>query len=177
MVGATLGVSYNCMVADLVGDALQGRNGIRGIDLSTSSTHDLRHPGVGANHRNRCEVLTLKWKHLLFVPEQNTALCTCLTYQGAMFGQIGALLWLLLLLLKEARFDQQLQQATHACLNGRFLNLAPFDGLQQLLTPPLWLRHLQIESGIHRGSRALDRPKPVGHHHANIPPLTTKDLR
>src|SRR5436305_3295479 len=176
MVGATLGVSYNCMVADLVGDALQGCNRIMGIDLSTSSTRDLRRPGVGANHRNRCEVLALKWKHLLFVPEQNAALCTCLTYQGAMFGQIGALLWLLLLLLKEARFDQQLQQATHACINGGFLNLAPFDGLQQFLTPPLWLRHLQIESGIHRGSGALDRPKPIGHHHSLITPLVAQEL-
>ena len=176
MVGAALLVGHFYVIADLVNDAFEGGNRIRGIDLSTSSTHDLRHPGVGANHRNRGEVLALKWKHLLFVPEQNAALCTCLTYQGAMFGQIGALLWLLLLLLKEARFDQQLQQATHACINGRFLNLAPFDGLQQFLTPPLWLRHLQIESGIHRGSGALDRPKPVGHHHSIITPLMTQDL-
>src|SRR5947199_10781711 len=106
MVGAALFVAYSCLVANLVGDALQRRNGIRGIDLSTSSTHDLRHLRVRANHRNRGEVLALQWKHLLFVPEQNAAFCPCLTYQGAMFGQITALLWFLLLLLKEARFEQ-----------------------------------------------------------------------
>src|SRR5947199_8927565 len=110
MVGAALLVAYRGMVADRVGDALQGRHGIRGIDLSTSSTHDLRHLRVRANHRNRGEVLALQWKHLLFVPEQNAALCPCLTYQGAMFGQIAALLWLLLLLFKGARFAQHLQQ-------------------------------------------------------------------
>ena len=69
MVGAALLVAYSCMVANLVGDALQGRDGIMGIDLSTSSTHDLRHLRVGANHCNRCEELALKRKHLPFVPE------------------------------------------------------------------------------------------------------------
>ena len=149
MVGAALLVAQAYMVADLVCDALEGRNRIMDIDLSTSSAHDLRHLGVRANYRNRGEVFALKWKNMLFVPEQDASLCRCFPNQRAMFGQIGVLLWHFLRMLEEARFDQQLQQATHAHIKRRFLNFAPLDGFEQFLTPPFGRRHLQIEPGIH----------------------------
>src|SRR3989440_223862 len=70
------------MLADRVYDAFEGRNGVMDIDLSTSSTHDLRHPGIRANHRNGGEMCAAKWKHMLFVPEQNASLCRCLPNQS-----------------------------------------------------------------------------------------------
>src|SRR5258708_30781944 len=110
------------MVADLACDALKGRNRIMDIDLSTSSTHHLRHPGVRPNHRNRGEVFASKWKHMLFVPEQDASLCRCFTNQRAMFRQIGGLLWHCFRVLEEARFDEQLQQPTDTHIDRPFLN-------------------------------------------------------
>src|SRR5207248_1424292 len=137
---------------------------------------------VGANYRNRGEVFALERKHMLLVSEQNDSFCRCFTKQSTMFQQIGPLLWggrnelLPYSVLEEARFDQQLQQATNAHIERRFLNLAPLDSFEQFLAPPLWRGHLQIEPGIHRGSGALDRHKPVGHHHSIIPPLAAQYL-
>src|SRR5205085_10241173 len=122
---------------------------VMGIDLGTAPTPDPCFLGVGANHRYRGEVLALQWQHILLVLEKNHALPARFTDQRAMFGQIESLLWCLFWMLKSPDFDQQLEQTTHTSLNGRFLNLAMFDGLKQFLIAPDWgTRHLQIEPGI-----------------------------
>src|SRR6266566_1857229 len=73
------------LLPDLGNNPVKGSNRIMGIDLGTSTTHDLGHLGVWADHGNRCELLALQRKHLLLILEEDNTLCTCLTYQRAMF--------------------------------------------------------------------------------------------
>src|SRR5258708_36314253 len=126
------------------------------VDLGAASTRDLRHLGVGANHRYRRESLLLKWQDLLFVPEQDDALGSRFTHQGAALRQINGLLWDGLWVLKEARFVQQQQQATHARFDRRFRDLTPLDGGEQLLAAPARTRHLQIKPGIDGSGGSVD---------------------
>ena len=94
------------MVSDFGHNALEGGHRVVGVDLGTSSTHDLGHLGVRTNHRNRAELLTLKGEDLLLVLEQDAALRPCLSNQRAMLRQIDVLLWHGFRVLEEARFDQ-----------------------------------------------------------------------
>ena len=93
------------MVADLVCDALEGRNRIMDIDLSATPAHNLRHLGVGANHRDRGELLAIEWQDVLFVPEQDDPLGSRFPHQSAMLRQIEGLLWHGFRVSEEARFD------------------------------------------------------------------------
>ena len=55
-----------------------------------------------------------------------------------MLGQIKRLLGHGFRVFEQVGFDEQLQQATHAGINGAFLNLAPPDGLRGVAHPAIW---------------------------------------
>src|SRR5258708_34067974 len=104
------------------------------VDLGAASTRDLRHLGVGANHRYRRELLLLKWQDLLVVLEQDDALGSRFTHQGAGLRQINGLLWDGFRVLKEARFVPQQQQAPPARFNLPVGPPAPLDDPEPLLS-------------------------------------------
>src|SRR5579883_1698990 len=101
----------------------------------------------------------------MIIFEQDNALGSRLTHEGTALRQINGLLLLRLWMLKEARFCQQQQQATHACIKRRFLNFPLLNGCEQLLAPPAWNRHLQVKPRIDGYSSAFDRFKPVRDYH------------
>src|SRR5258706_6342828 len=164
------------MISNSGHNTLKRGHRIMRVDLGAASTRDLRYLGIGANHRYRRESLMLTWQDLLFVLEQDDALGSRFTHQSATLRQINGLLWDGLRVLKEARFVQQQQQATHARFNRRFRDLTPLDGFEQLLAAPAWTRHLQIEPGIDGSGGTLDRFKPVRQHPSVKAPLVLLNL-
>src|SRR5438309_8627714 len=145
------------MISDPGHNALKGGRCIMCVDLGAASTRDLCHPGVRAYYCYRRELLMMKWQNVLFVLEQDDALGSRFTHQSATLRQINGLLCDGFRVLKEARFVQQQQQATHARFNRRFRNLTLLDGFEQLLTAPTWKGHLQIKPGIDGSGGTLDR--------------------
>src|SRR5258708_9795440 len=112
------------------------------IDLSTASTHNLRHLSIGANHRYRVEVLTLEWQDMLFVFEQDDTLCCRFPNQRTMLRQVGVLLWACLRVLEEVCFDQQLPHAPDTGINDGFGDFTPSDGFDELQATPARRGHL-----------------------------------
>jgi hypothetical protein len=76
VVGTALFVAHTYMVSDFGLNTLKRRNRIMCIDLGTTSTHNLCHLRIGANHRNRSELFALKWQYLLLVFKQDDTLCS-----------------------------------------------------------------------------------------------------
>src|SRR5258706_6386271 len=136
MIGAARFVTNTYTLACTFDDSLERCDSVMSINLRATSSHDARRLRVRANQRQRGQTVELKWKYIVFVPEQNNAFRCCFAGHCLMFRAIDGLFRLLVRMLEGAGPLDQAQQTAYAFINGRLTHLATFDSLPRFCTTP-----------------------------------------